>query len=415
MLYVKKQVATFLVLLLSVIVVASTFNLTQAASYSYQFYGPDWDTGGVATGNSVTCTMRWVNGSYYTFTLDAATYDSGVILSSSPVNQIFWNASSALNYTRFIHFQMDNPATTNVAWLWITNPSEPSGIYTFSVADFYGMSNAYLRTSLSDNGVSQYLVEQVNLESAGTPSFVMQQYHTYTLTFLCDQGSYSQQFTAENTLSNSLIVLAGVFPVTNTSVPVADAQRLNATLIGVTYSDPASITTSGSIIITHKSGVTTINDYGTNTITNSTSVLWNAAMAGTSYNVNVTATINGVQYIWMLSVPEQAGTNPFDGKFDWLGQNIPTMPHVQTGWPEGMTSTQIGQIIGASIVMLFLCIGSFRSAGACCILSWIIFGVLVYLGWMGAVTPYTIPQFALSGVVALLVHFSEAKDTVREI
>jgi hypothetical protein len=90
------------------------------------------------------------------------------------------------------------------------------------------------------------------------------------------------------------------------------------------------------------------------------------------------------------------------------------MPHVQTGWPQGMTSAQIGQIIGASIVMLFLCIGSFRSAGACCILSWIIFGILLYLGWLGAVSIYTIPQFALSGVIALLVHFSEAKDTVRE-
>jgi hypothetical protein len=65
--------------------------------------------------------------------------------------------------------------------------------------------------------------------------------------------------------------------------------------------------------------------------------------------------------------------------------------------------------------MLFLCIGSFRSAGACCILSWIIFGILCFLGWFGVVTPYTVPQFALSGFVALIIAIDEGKSQTREV
>jgi TM2 domain-containing membrane protein YozV len=75
-----------------------------------------------------------------------------------------------------------------------------------------------------------------------------------------------------------------------------------------------------------------------------------------------------------------------------------------------MTSTQIAQIGAAAIIMLFLCIGSFRSAGACCILAWIIGGIMIFLGWW--VT--SIPEFALAGFLSILIAIDEGKQSVRE-
>jgi hypothetical protein len=91
------------------------------------------------------------------------------------------------------------------------------------------------------------------------------------------------------------------------------------------------------------------------------------------------------------------------------------MPYVSTGWPEGMTSTNIAQLIGATLVMMFLCIGSFKSAGPCCMLSWIIFGILMFLGWIGIASPYAIPQFAISGFVGILIMIDEGKRDSREV
>jgi hypothetical protein len=414
---VKKAFAVAIVLLIVILALAPALSNVEAQTYySYTFHGPYWDTGYIASGNTILCQVLWMNSTAWSFSLNAdnITYpDTLSFASSSKISQISWNDSSTLNFTRRIVFP--NTTTTANELLRITNPTSPAAIYVFPVTDFFGMINPFLRVSHSDNGINDlYLVEQVDLSAAGTPSFVMQQYQTYTLTFICSQGTYSQQFTAENTFTNTLAVLSGMFPTANVTQPTAFVERINSTLVGVSYIDPSNTTSGGSVLISHQSGLLTVSDYVNSNLGNITTILWNVATAGVSYNVNVTATVNGVTYIWMLVAPEEASANPWLGVFDFLGQNTATMPHVQTGWPEGMTSAQIGEIIGACVVMLFLCIGSFRSAGACCMLSWIIFGILIYMGWIGVVTPYMIPQFAFSGFIGILIMLDEAKSVARE-
>jgi hypothetical protein len=215
--------------------------------------------------------------------------------------------------------------------------------------------------------------------------------------------------------------------------PTVTVSRLNASMVGITYQNVKweyQNTTSGSgwatatplagetdwlyTLITHKSGTTTIIDYTTNTTGNSQTILWNGADSERDYNVNVTASINGVIYVWVQYAVAAPPANPFLGVFDFLGQHVDTMPYRYTGWPSGMTSDNIAQLIGSAIVMLFLVIGSFRSAGSCAILSWIIFGVLAYLGWMGDFTLGALPMFAFSGFLGILMYMADQKEVTRE-
>jgi hypothetical protein len=188
-------------------------------------------------------------------------------------------------------------------------------------------------------------------------------------------------------------------------------------MVGIIYTDPTLSTNWVSVDISHLNGVTVIYDYSTNNTGNSQTILWNGADADKVYNVNVTAKVGTNQYLWSQIAGSAIPDNPFLGLFDFLGQHVDTLPYVSTGWPEGMTSLQIAQLVGSGIIVLFLCIGSFRSAGACCIIAWILAGVLMYLGWWGnSTTTYsTVPMFILAGFVGFLVHLGEAKQTERDV
>jgi hypothetical protein len=403
-----------LVATISIIISLPTVNAQ--TSYTYNFAGPYYYDGGMANAN-VSCAMLWVNGTTYRFQLNGTgvAIDTVNITSTFPAYQILWNASSTLNYTSIIDFQ---PLTTtqNIN-IYIPSPNTPAFIYTFIPTDFVGMTHAYLKCGLSTDGSTYNLLQQADLNSTSDPAFVLSQYGTYQLSFLCDQGTYTQMFTAQNVFSNTIPVLAGMFPTTNLTYPTFTVQRVNSSLIGISYVDPSTSTAWLAINVTHRSGSTTINDYYTNNTGSSQTILWNGADLDKSYTVYAVAMIGTTSRTWSLIAPVEPNSNPFMGIFDFLGQSIDTFPHVDTGWPVGMSSLQIAQLIGASIIMLFLCIGSFRSAGACCILSWIIAGIMMFLGWWGdSTTTYaTVPMYVFSGFVGLVVHLGEAKQTEREL
>lgn len=414
-----KKFTLVLLVALSVLAVASNINFVHAQLYSYTFQGPYFMNGYPANTNTVVCSLLWANNTRTSLTLSTGGTFTTSIGSSVSLYQVVWNSSSIQNYTSLIDFQQ--PASTQYIALYIPDPSAPSFPYTFVVTDFYGMTNPYLRMTINNaSGTNNNIAEQISLNATSNPTFIMTQYYTYTLSFICDQGVFSQTFTAETTLSNSLIVLSGAFPQSNATVPTADATRLNDTLIGITYLDPDPLNIYDNIYvaITHQSGATTINDYSENSVGNSTTILWNAASSGVNYNVNVTSLVNGIPYIWVLNVPSSASANPWLGAWDWLGQSTPTMPYVTTGWPLGMTTYQIAELVGGIIIAFFLTIGSYRSSGATCIVTWVMSGFLIAFGWWGNGTTgalSAIPEFALSGFIAIMIQISESKDTVREV
>ena len=391
----------------------------------YTFQGPYYDNGLIDTSDTATITLYWENGVITTYDL---TYPAGISglskNTNAPITSVTWNASSTQNFTR----KIDMFPQSQTVRIFVPNPSTPSQLYTFPVVDYSGMTNAYLQTRVSIGGGATYVVEQANLDTANVPSFTLQQFQTYIMTFVCDQGTYTQQFTSGTTYSNNLIVPSNVFQTTNTSYPIADAERVNETEIAIVYIDPSLSTLGVNVSITHQFGSTTINDYTvTNNLGNSQTILWNSADPQTSYTVTVSASISntssayGTNPTWTFTVPITAPTNPWLGVFDFLGQNVNTLPYTPTGWTTAsgaqMTPGTIAEIVGISIIILFLCVGSYQSSGAACIICWIMSGFLIYLGWwangvVGGVG--AIPSFVLCGFVAILVHINEGKDTARE-
>jgi hypothetical protein len=388
--------------------------LVHADTYTYTFNGPYYDGGDVANAN-VGLAIQWINGAVYYFTLSAngVTPDTKIVTSSSAAYIVTWNASSTLKLTRVIEFTGAASETYNIC---IPPSVLPVGTYAFSVTDFAGMTNPYLQTSISPNGVDTWVVERRSLNTTGTVTFTMTQYGTYTLTIQCDQGSIVQTFMAENVFTVDLPVLSGAFPAANTTLPTFTAQRLNASLIGMAYSDPSTGTNWLYLNITHKSGSSTIFDYNTNNTGNSQTILWNAADENKAYSVTGIANIGGVNKTWIVAVPKLPNANPWLGIWDWLGNENKTLPVVHTGFPEGMSSAQISQLVAACVIVFFLGIGSFKSTGACCVLAWIVGGVMLYLGWFGGGTVYaSIPNFALAGFLSVVIAIQEGKSTEREV
>ena len=392
-------------------------------NYQYAFYGPYFDDGTIST-NTVTATAYWVNGNASTFSITGP-FGSYMLSANSPVTTLAWNASSTLNETRIINF-MPTP-TIQSFHLFITNPNNPSFIYTFPILDFAGMENGYLETQVT-TGTTSYTVEQANINQISSPNFVMQQYQTYTLTFLCDKGSYSQQFTAGTTLTTNLNVPPLAFPLSNLTYPTCDAERFNSSGIAVVYVDPSLSTNWATTTITHIVGSTTINDYYINTTGNTQTILWNEADQQTSYSVTFTASINnatsayGILPTWQFAIGTMPPANPFLGVFDFLGQNVPTLPYTPTGWTGAngsqLSSGMIAELVGMAVIMLFLGIGSYRSSGEACIIAWLMSGILIYLGWWAnGVTGglAAIPSFAICGVVAIFIVIGEAKQVEREV
>lgn len=330
--------------------------------------------------------------------------------------QISWNSSAFTN--RVYAFMPAITSTTDGATYNIQlhdpNTGVPAESYTFSITSFVSdVTNAYVEVTNPQNQITEIKPLSPNID------FTMQQYQTYTITFTCTQGSFSEQFTAGNTLANSLQILAGSFSNSNVTVPTCNVERATATEIIISYQDPSLSTTALTVTITHQYGTATILDYTLTSSGSSQIIMWSSADSQTSYTVTVNATITstnstyGSNPSWTFAIGATVPSNPWLGVFDFLGQNIQTMPQIYTGWPNGFTSFDIAQLIGAFIIILFLGMGSLRNTGASMIMACIAAGIMFAIGWwgggmaQGAVA--ALPELGFAFFVATLTHFSEKK------
>ena len=174
------------------------------ATYNVTINGPYSENGVPSAGDTVIFYLSFANNTIYSHNVTSTVGVAGSIFisSTSPFTQLTWNASSTsstLNSTRVYRFaQGAHGINDSVVNLYIIDPSKPAYQYTFSVSDYYGMITPFLQTSVSPDGTNSYVVERVNLnETGGYVTFVMQQYQVYTLTFICQQGTYGQTFTAQ--------------------------------------------------------------------------------------------------------------------------------------------------------------------------------------------------------------------------
>lgn len=374
--------------------------LNANASTTYTIEGPYYDNREVVNG-SVTVTLRYANDSIYSFTLtgDGATPDSETIISTNQLTQASWNASTALNYTRFYDFTSSSDTSLDIH---IPSPDEIAYVYYFTVSDFYGMTTAYLETQTTDDGSTYYTVER-KLINQGTLGFVLTQFYDYNLMFTNDKGDdnfeyYLVTYTPETLLTMDLPVLPGSFPTTIVNGTDVSAIRLNSTTIQASYADGDEITDWLYFEITHLESGFEITDYTLNmSDTDAFTLTWNLADSETDYLLDIQAYRAGYLYEWEFSCPTQPDDNPWDDVFDFLGT-----------WPEGV---EPAQIVVSGLVLAFLCVGSVRTLGASCVIAWIIGAIFLAIGWWGP----SIPTFILAGVLSVLIAIAEGKETTREV
>lgn len=368
---------------------------------SYIVHGPYYEDGTVADAY-VSATIFQPYNTSISFGLNGTdgTADDYSTILAQPASYMTWNCSSVENYTRAYYFLPTE--TFDEIWIFVPRTTEPFYPYTFIPADFYGMRNPYLESSINIDGTKR-IVERKKAD-INQITFFMIQWHRYDLTWRCDQGTYTQSFSAETTFTTSLVVLAGAFPVSTSTMPTITASRPTSTSILVSYADSLGSTVWVSVEIWHYNGALKVTDYFYNETASSLSINWTAAISTIDYYVYVQAYTNGIHYDgWRFSLPANPNvTNIFAGLFDFLGT-----------YPSGVV---VANMVGVGIVLLFVAIGSFKSTGIACILAWAMFAILTLIGFItiGDAT-YGVPQLFLALAVSVLVFIEERKAETREV
>jgi hypothetical protein len=378
----------------SLVVTGSSQVGMYASISSYRIVGPFYESGTV--GPNTTITVYYTSGLIEHHSLNGSLGVAQTITISPTLTPLYitWNVSST--YLRTYYFDPYLSAE-ETAIVFVPDVNVAILPYSFYVTDFYGMNTPYLSTSIIYNG-TEHVVERIVL-NVNPATFMMQQWYYYTLTYTCTQGTYSHGFHAESSFSQNENILNGMFPAANYTTPLsAHATRYNSTRITATYQNTNATTDWLYFNITHRSGLSTILDYSSNVTSNSYTLNWDNAVADTSYIVSIQTSIGGVITEWRYpaaTIPVSA--NPFSGMFSALGT-----------WPVGFDADQLPAAI---IILCVLAVFSYSSAGVGAVLSFIVGGVLIVLGWF---TP-NLQVFGFSGFIAIVLGFLDAKRTEREL
>ena len=374
-------------------------------NYTYQLYGPYYEDGSVLHG-IVNVKMYQTDNSTYSFILNGTSgfADSKVIYLSKPAQYFTWNISSGdLNYSR-VYDVMDS---THLDTIHLTVPdiNDPYNIYQFTISDFFGMSDPFLEASINVNG--QTWVTERRALTVATPSFTLSQWHSYALTFRCNQGVYSQSFSAESTLTTNLLVLPGAFPTNTLTSVTTNAYRINGTSIQASYLDPSLNTTWINFVISHIDNNNIIIDFNQTVPSSSYTLTWNYADASFDYTVEMKASYAGT--ICTYDYPcgtVLSSSNPF-GVFTNLFGSLPLY------WQGGFmvyANFDLTQLVAIALIMLALCVGSYFSMTLGCGLSWAVGLFLAWAGWWQA----SVGPLILGGITVGLIIWVEAKKKERE-
>jgi hypothetical protein len=378
--------------------VQTNHNIT-VFSGSYTINGPYYEDNGAVANTVVDVTVYYTNGETETLTLNGTTgVAQTVILNGSLTpSYISWQAISNFSYTRLYYLTDTTEAAIKI---FIPNVESTAAIYQFTIADFYTMTNPYLASGITVDGALDnqfYIIERKPL-TVSTVSLIMEQWHSYTLVFECDQGTYTQVFSAESTFLTNINILSGAFPANVSQGVTVDAERVGSE-VDINYVDGDNLTSWVNASINHYVGAGKIVDYSLNVSGSILAANYTGADPTVNYEVVIYANQNGTIHRWILQLPADVSANPFTGIFDFLGD-----------WEINGQTIDPAQLIAAFLICLALAVGSVFSLGFGCVFAWIIGGVCIAVGWWQA----SLPIFGLAGFISIFIAIEEAKRTVRE-
>ena len=362
--------------------------------YQYIIHGPYYENGIVANcTTSLTLHRQTESPSNFVFDGTDGQEDTVTMQAERKAWFLTWNAS-AYNVTRVYYL---TNAFVEEIWIYVSHPDTPIYLYTFTITDFAGVTNAYLETIINVNGQNR-VVERHRLDMLGPVPFWMYWANRYDLRLICDQGSYTWGgFIALTENNQNLIITKDMFPTSYLGMNVTvKALRMNSTWIQTNYTDAQTKTSWVKVDIQYRQGYGWTTVYTINNTGNTHKIDWFLADGKTDYVVKVTALRNGDLKTWSFNCPKLGvPENPFEGLFESLG-NWPIPP---------------SQIAGLFIVLAVFAVFSYAYMPLGCVLGVLTAMFLTYIGWL----QISWSLLDLSMVIAIFAVVSQAKKWEREL
>jgi len=367
-------------------------------AWKYIVYGPYWESGSVAT-TIINVTININNTDPYHFQLNgtSGTADNETVATNEQGIALTWNFTTYMNYTRT--YFLTNQSFEEI-WLYIPNVTEESvSIYTFTVTDMVGVTNAYLETVHTVGGQNR-IVERQSLGVINSVPFWMVWSHRYDIRLVCDQGTHNWgAFIASSEQQQNLIIIEGMFPVSYPGLDVTvKAKRMNAIWIQTNYTDSKNYTSWLQIIIQYKKGYSWTTAYtSSNYTTFPVQDNWKLADNKTDYVAKVTACRSGETKTWSFSCPKpKVDVNPWAGLFEGLGTSWPFDPQY---------------LMGVFLTLAVFAVFSYANMPLGCILGCIMAAFLNLIGWLNI----NWSLLSLAFCIGIFAAIAQAKKQEREI
>lgn len=361
--------------------------------YVYIVHGVYYENGYLAN-TKVQVTLSYLNNPPYVFTLNSTggTEDTETIYADNAPIAFTWNITTPItNKTRTFYL---TSATFEELYIFLPNPNEPYYLYTFTLTDFAGITQATLESRINVNGTMQ-TVERQKADVVNSLPFWMTWAHRYDMKLQTAEGSYTWGgFIALTEFTQGLVITNDMFPTTEASLNLTvNALRMNGTYIQVNWTDNELITDWVQINIKTKSGNNWVTVYTTNNTGNTQQINWYSAAATTSYIVNVHASRSNQVNDWNFALPPPAASaNIWEGLFDFLG----TFPF------------PAANLLSFFIVLFFFAGFSYASLNAGIVSSVLIAGFLKFIGW------FTVEWSAVSLALVIVIFIILAEGKRRE-
>lgn len=294
-----------------------------------------------------------------------------------------WNISSpSLNQSR--SFWLTDASFENI---YICIPDVDSSVYqyNFIVNDIAGIVDAFLESGINVKGFNR-LVERKRVDGVNPVTFWMSQFHRYSLTLVCDKGTYiyGSGFEAGTVASTEITISQFSFPITYSYYNVSiSGVRTNSSYCTVYYSDNLSQTSLVNISIIYLSGQTWTQQYSVTSTTQTTTMTYNSLSASRDYIANITATRSSGVYSWKVPLiySNVSGTDIFAS----MNALFPDSP------------VPVSNFLGLFILFCVFAIFSYIYLELALFLVVLFNVIFVYIGMMQ--TPITVMSLSMTIVV----------------
>ncbi len=376
-----------------------TYVVIGEGDYTYHLVGPYMDNGNVADATT-TLTVYPTGASSFTIDLTADgnspdTYD--LTLSSKPVSMI-WNISESGNYSRVVYFTTLTPETI---YITIPPPDKPFYLYSFTVNDFYGVSNGYLESMLYING-SERVIERQRIDAINALPFYMTWGTTYSMRVVSDNGTLTTgAFTALSDQAQTIVIPYGAFTYPDFYQRTnARALRLNESAITITYADLDQETQNLNVQVTYWNGTVYAVLYNESVSTQAYSLTWTNGLGRVNYVVNITAVRTQGTLTWIIPCPYKAPATNIFADLNALGDGLPMEM----------------QYVPAVILIACAIIGfSFWHISAGAWIGWGATAFCVLVGWLPNTGTPTIVALGIAAVICAGITIGEFKKGERTL